>query len=78
MICKQCKEEGKQSIVYPGMSTQTCMSYYPFYDENGVYHHHDGNTIFYDYKCSNGHEFTETSKIRCPSCDWGREVDKND
>jgi hypothetical protein len=78
MICPECQETGRKSIVYVGSSASKTAYYYPFYDEKNVYHHHDGNTVTTLYTCSNGHEFQETTIRKCPGCDWpGRAVRKS-
>jgi len=71
MKCPQCIKEGKKSTVYPGVSTTTLMYFPPFYDEDGKYHHHDGNTITTSYGCSNGHKWTESTSGSC-WCGWGK------
>lgn len=71
MICPQCKDEGKKSQVYPGMSTITAMYFQPFYDEDGKYHNHDGNTITTSYSCSNGHRWVDSGHKEC-WCGWGK------
>lgn len=72
MICPQCQKEGKKSIIYPGMGYTTLVWNPPFYDENGKYHHHDTNATTSEYKCSNGHAWTEVTYPSC-WCGWGRE-----
>ena len=74
MICKECKAEGNKSQVYPGHGSTTAMWVQPFYDEDGKYHHHDGNTTTYSYSCSNGHEWTESSIGSC-WCGWPEKED---
>lgn len=76
MICKTCKDEGKKSEVYPGMAMTTLMYCRPYYDEEGTYHHHDRNTTTTDYRCSNGHAWTERRRGGiCPGCDWSMDGD---
>lgn len=73
MKCPECAGQGVKSKVYPGMSTVTAMYYPPFYDEDGVYHHHDSNRTTTRYSCSEGHEWRKISDTpRCPGCgdDW--------
>jgi hypothetical protein len=73
MICKTCREEGTVSEVYPGVSETTLMHFSPWYDEKGVYHSHNGNTVTTSYKCSNGHQWTDKRESSpCPGCNWGR------
>ena len=61
MQCKQCKEAGRTSRVYPGASRRTLVAWQPYYDEAGILHNKDPNKTTTHYSCSNGHEWTETS-----------------
>lgn len=71
MICQTCKAEGQKSIVTPSHGGTTAMYCQPFYDENGVYHHHDSNTTTTGYTCSRGHRWSEVApKPKCPGCSW--------
>lgn len=54
----------------------TAMYCAPYYDEEGVYHHHDANRTTYNHVCSNGHKITVSSTGKCPSCDWGHDSEK--
>ena len=73
MTCQECKKTGHKSTVRMGGSTSTCMGYKPYYDEDGVYHSHDGNTVASMYSCSQGHSWTLRGKRPCPAegCDFG-------
>lgn len=73
MICPKCKELGEKSRVYGGTGMTTCAYYTPYWDEEGVYHHHDGNRHTYSYNCSNGHSITVTGTGKCPNCNWGHD-----
>jgi hypothetical protein len=73
MICSKCKEEGRKSIVRGGIGSSTCIYCPPYYDEEGVYHHHDDNWRSYEYTCSNGHRITVSSTGKCPNCKWGHD-----
>lgn len=75
MICQKCKDEGLKSRVYGGIGSVTLVYYPPFYDEDGVYHSHDGNTSTAGYNCSNGHRWTVKSNGWCPApnCDWNKD-----
>jgi hypothetical protein len=74
MICEECKKEGKKSTVRLGRCTATLMGFDPYWDKEGVYHDHDGNTLMTDYRCSNGHSWCEISKPnKCPGCNWPEE-----
>ena len=70
MLCPECKKNGQKSKVYPGPSFTTATYYPPFYDEEGRFHRHDGNTTVTNYECSNGHNFEAASgPIPC-FCGW--------
>ena len=73
MKCPFCEKEGKTSRLYPGGEMSTLLHCSPFYDEAGVYHHHDSNQITRDYRCSEGHRYYTTSKNKCPAkdCSFG-------
>lgn len=76
MICPKCKELDQKSRVYGGAGMTTCAYYPPYYDEEGVYHNHDGNNHTSVYTCSNGHHITVSSTGMCPNCDWGHNSQK--
>ena len=77
MICEKCREQGLKSTIQSFGGTSTLAGYIPFYDEDGNYHSHDGNTITYSYQCSNGHRF-DVSKNGSPcfvsGCDWNDSI----
>lgn len=73
MKCPVCKEKELKSNVYPGGCSITCVYFQPFYDEDGNYHVHDGNTRTQGFSCSLGHSWVEYSYGSCPSCDFGHE-----
>lgn len=63
MICEQCKNEGKTSTIHEPMGgSTTLMAFSPgYYDEQGKYHAtKNPNKTTYDYRCSNGHSWSET------------------
>jgi hypothetical protein len=70
MKCPECVEAGKKSRVTPGLTAVTDMYCPPYYDEEGVRHHHDLNARTTNYSCSNGHRWVETTQAECGSCDW--------
>jgi hypothetical protein len=78
MICEKCKEEGKRSTVSRDFGTiSTDMAFYPDWDEEGVYHYHDGNISTSSFRCSNEHRFTvrqHGSICGAPGCDWNSKV----
>jgi len=68
--CPTCEAEGRRSRAYPGITYTTDMYFAPYYDEDGVYHHHDANSRTSSYRCSNGHEWMEAGVWECPAGDW--------
>ncbi len=67
--CPFCNDEGLKSTVnLPGSSVSTAMMPHRFYDEDGRFHHHGGNTITSEYRCSQGHRWLESSKGGCKTC----------
>lgn len=73
MKCPVCEEKKMKSCVYIGHSMSTLMYCTPYYDEEGLYHHHDSNTSTTTYTCSVGHAWSESQKGSCPSCEFGRD-----
>lgn len=73
MICTKCKELGQKSTIRIGTSMSTCANYQPYYDEEGVYHSHDGNSHSTTYHCSNGHNIYVSQTGTCPNCDFGKD-----
>ncbi len=69
MKCPECIKEGLKSSVCPGGSSTTLLCCPPFYDEDGKYHDHDRNWTTYDFTCSNGHIWAESSQGSC-WCGW--------
>lgn len=72
MICPTCKQNDQKSIVHEGCMRVTSMWCAPFYDENGVRHHHDRNAKSMSYTCSNGHSWEEAIYNYC-HCGWTTE-----
>ena len=70
MKCPECIKLGLRSKIFAGMSSGTLMCCHPFYDEDGVYHHHDYNKTTTNYSCSNGHSWSETIRNQCPACGY--------
>ena len=70
MKCAECETLGKRSRVVVGGSRTTLLGYSPYYDEEGLYHNHDPNTITTEYCCSEGHVWERRSKRQCPSCSY--------
>lgn len=69
MICKSCKKEGKTSRVFPDGCSKTLMGWSMYYDEKGLAHHHDPNTITEGFRCSNGHMWGRKRHGGC-WCGW--------
>jgi len=72
MICPKCEEAGLTSRIthFPGECTMG--GYFPFSDEKGRMHLHDGNLKTARYECSNGHKWSEPKYNRC-WCGWTSE-----
>jgi hypothetical protein len=64
-FCPVCKKKGLKSKVYGGTGSVTLMYCAPFYDEDGNYHSHDGNTSTSEWKCSQGHAWTTRESGSC-------------
>lgn len=77
MKCPECEKTKLESSVYPQGGSSTLMYCAPWYDKKGRYHIHDMNVTIMYYRCSNGHEWNETSPRICPTCGeethWKRE-----
>jgi hypothetical protein len=72
-FCPRCQKDGLKSKVFAGGSMSTAMAGGEiFWDEEGVYHFHETNTIISTYQCSLGHRWLERRTPRCPApgCDW--------
>ncbi len=67
MKCSTCVVEGKRSTVSSLAGTRTLMHAHSFYDEDGTHHHHDPNIDTMNYRCSEGHQWQESSKGSCSS-----------
>ena len=65
MKCSDCVEEGKRSKIYIGGSSSTLLGWLSHYDEDGNRHDHDPNSYSTDYRCSNGHTWTKTTRHIC-------------
>lgn len=78
MICPICKVMGLKSTLRDNGGMTTCVAYFPFYDEDGNYHSHDGNNISNEYFCSNKHRFLICTNQSCPQldCDWNKNIKK--
>lgn len=74
MKCPKCVVEGKKSYVFEDGGWTTLVYCAPYYDEEGEYHVHDMNTSTWNFHCSEGHSWAESSGHQCPNpkCDWGK------
>lgn len=75
MICPECKEQELKSNVFPHGGTKTLMYCQPYYDENGIYHHHDRNVVTNSFSCTNNHQWTTRRYDYCPAGDFGGPID---
>ena len=76
MKCPQCEVAGERSRVYPaGEVVAMGMGANDYYDEDGIYHHHDPNSTNKTYSCSKGHRWGWQYWQRCPA-DCGYNADK--
>ncbi len=75
MKCPECQTEGEKSRVFLRGSRTTAAHHWPYYDEDGIYHDHDPNTVTSAYHCSRKHSWETKSKRPCPAegCDYGKE-----
>ena len=73
MKCEECVEAGEKSRITPHGSSKTLMYCARYYDEEGVFHNHDYNTVRSSYSCSNGHRWSSSGKGACSAdgCDFG-------
>ena len=62
MKCPKCGELGLKSRVQSKGGTSTLLGTNGWYDEDGNYHYHDGNTTTTVFFCSEGHTFVIRKK----------------
>lgn len=65
MSCPTCNDIQCQYL----NGSKTLALSHQFYDMNGQFHNHDGNTETHHFRCSNGHFFTEEINNKC-WCGW--------
>src|SRR5271157_663728 len=70
MICPMCKELNQKSILYIGLLQATSVYYQPYYDEDGLVHHHIPKSCSV-YHCSKGHLLDVKANNKCENCDFG-------
>ncbi len=66
--CKSCAMADKKSKVYPKFESATTGDIY--YDEEGKLHTHTQTSGSVSYKCSNGHEWTDSTNNSACWCGW--------
>ena len=69
MLCPICVGQSLKSTVHEGGSKTTQAYCPPFYDPEGVRHHHDINIRSRSFRCSNGHSWTVQLPNTC-ACGW--------
>jgi hypothetical protein len=76
MKCLTCVSSGQRSTIRCLGSTTTLLGYWPYYDEDGLYHNHDPNHYTTHYRCDNGHAWSENKLKECGAkgCDYGKET----
>jgi hypothetical protein len=67
MKCPVCDAEGKRSIVTLGEGWVSKQPVSRYYDEDENFHLHDPNPTTYNWRCSNGHQGTATTRQACQS-----------
>lgn len=72
MKCPQCVIDHETSRCFSNNRiTTTVVSGSEYWDEAGVFHRHDPNSVISSYHCSRGHCWTVKSRRRCPACTYG-------
>lgn len=74
MQCTKCKESNMKSIVYQIYSSRTLLNHFPYWDTDGMYHHHDENIDSFGYRCSNDHTWEESKMTGYCHCGWKAEA----
>lgn len=71
MKCKECEANGASyKLHWGGVYPSTLMAFYPFIDDAGERHYHDGNHGGGEYwKCTNGHTVNPDPVATC-KCGW--------
>lgn len=78
-LCPHCVAAKLTSRLYHRGSGSTLMGGgETFYDEQGVQHRHDPNTLTTVWECSNGHKWQEKTHHKCPSCEYPDPLKKYD
>lgn len=70
MKCTECHKHGQTSCVFSLGSSSTLLGgQVEFWDVDGNRHIHDPSVVTTDYRCSNGHVWTEKRGGSC-WCGW--------
>lgn len=69
MRCPRCIAAGQESTVTEMGRSRTALFCPPFYDKGGMRHEHDSNRVTMRLRCSNGHDFSESTGGSC-WCGW--------
>jgi len=71
VICPQCWENNQTSTIRLGAGRRTQRGIKSYYDEEGLYHSHDGNVERGNWHCSNKHHGEYIKYNKCPNCNYG-------
>lgn len=71
VICPKCWENNQTSTVRLGGGRITQRGIESYYDEEGLYHSHDGNVGRGEWSCSNKHKGKYFKYNKCPGCNYG-------
>ena len=69
-VCKECAKDGKKSRILEESKDVSESSYQPYWDSNGHYHNHNPSKLAVNYKCAEGHSWSEEFQGSCQNCDW--------
>ena len=58
-FCPECQKLGLKSVVTVCGGMSTLLAVNEYYDEEGNYHYNDPNSTMANYRCSNGHKWSE-------------------
>lgn len=71
VICPLCWENNQTSTIRLRANRITQKEIQSYYDEEGLYHSHDGNVGRGDWSCSNKHYGEYVKYTKCPNCNYG-------
>ena len=72
MICPVCWWNRLKATVFGGAGITMPIGCHPYWDEEGIYHSHDGSIRSSYYHCSNGHKWKVSYVRGCsaPDCEF--------